>query len=257
MSEKTKPKVVAVVQARLGSKRLPDKVLKEILGKPMLWHLLNRLQFAEGLDDVVIATTHKEKDRPILDFAQDFGFQHYAGEEEDLLQRFHGAANQTNADVIVRITADCPLIDPRILDEGIDCYLRQRGEYEFVSIVKPTPTYPHGLDFEIFSFDLLERLFQNIKDPFRREWFTTEVYENASQYRLLCMQGAKDYSDIRLTVDHPEDFHLIQFVFEKLYRPNQCFHLDEILKLREAFPERFKINQQYQRDAQYFEILRK
>ena len=187
-----KNKVVAVIQARMGSRRLPGKVLAPILGKAMLWHIVNRLEYSRRINQIVIATTDKESEEPVRAMARQNNFPYYAGSEEDLVDRFYQAAKVFNADIIVRITADCPLVDPEITDNVINFFLSNRNDYDYVSNARPHASFPHGLDVEVFSFLLLEQLWKEIGDPFLREWFTTVIFENPASYRIFCVKNDKN-----------------------------------------------------------------
>ena len=190
-----------MIQARMESTRLCGKVLKEILGKPMLWYLINRLKHAKLLDQIVLATSGKESDEPILKFAKKNDIAYYAGSELDLLDRIYQAAKKFEADAIVRITADCPLIDPEIVDKVIKYYL-DKGPFDYVSNARPKATYPVGLDTEVYSFKALEKAWEEVKDTFRREWLSTNFFECPEKYRLGLLEYEEDLSYMRWTVDY-------------------------------------------------------
>jgi len=250
-------KTIAIIQARMGSKRLPGKVLMPIRGKPVLWHIANRLKFSKLIDRIIIATSGRENNKPISKMAEKYGFTCFEGSEEDLVDRFYQASVQFGADKVVRISADCPLIDPKITDSVIDFFIKNRDKYEYVSNARPFASYPHGLDVEVFSFRLLERLWKEIKDPFRREWFTTVIFENPKKYKVFCIKNKKDLSQIKLTLDYPEDLELVKYIYENLYSENRCFYLADILELLSKNEKIFEINKIYKKDEQYFNELKK
>lgn len=241
----------------MGSSRLPGKVLKDIVGKPMLWHIVNRLSYSKLINQAVIATTTKDRDRPIIEMAKENNIPYYAGSEEDLVDRFYQAAMLFKAAAVVRITADCPLAEPRLVDKLIEFFLKNSNNYDYVSNSRPQPTYPHGLDVEIFSFSLLEKLWKEIKDPFRREWFTNVIFENPKAYRTFCLKNDVDLSHIRLTVDNKEDLELVRYIYQNLYSDSACFFLEDILRLKSKNPEIFDINKKYKRNGQFIKEFRK
>ncbi|MFC1480188.1 cytidylyltransferase domain-containing protein [Candidatus Omnitrophota bacterium] len=256
-SRKDSIKTIAVVQCRMGSKRLPGKVMSDISGRPMLWYIVDRLRYSRLIDEVIVATSTREENLPIVRFCEDNGISSYAGKEEDLVDRFYQTARKHHAGVVVRITADCPLVDPGICDKVVGVFLESRGKYEYVSNCRPLSTYPHGLDVEVFSYGLLERLWKEIKDPFRREWFTTTIFENPQIYDQFCVRNDRDLSSIRLTVDYPEDLELVRYVFSKLYSEGSCFFIKDILRLFAEDPSVFAVNDKYKKDEAYVDELKK
>jgi len=159
-------KTLGIIQARMDSKRLLGKVLKDIVGKPMLWHIVDRLKWAKLIDKTIIATSNDQSDKPIIAFARENKIDHYAGSTNDLLDRFYQAARKFKPETLVRITADCPLIDPVIVDRVIKYYL-DGEQFDYVSNARPKATYPAGLDVEIYSFEAFERAWREVEDPFR------------------------------------------------------------------------------------------
>ena len=252
-----RPKVIAIAQCRMGSKRLPGKVLADVCGKPMLWHLVNRLRYSSLTDEVVVATSSSDENRPIVDLCAKSQIPCYAGSEEDLIDRFYRTCLQFSADAVVRITADCPLVDPSLVDKVVGTFLDNRGKYDYVNNCRPFSTYPHGLDVEVISFGLIEKLWKEVKDPFRREWFTTVIFENPGTYSQLCLKSEKNLSNIRLTVDYPEDLELVRYIFGKLYSEGACFSLADILKLMNEDPVVFDMNAKYKKDEAYVAELKK
>lgn len=249
-------KVLAIVQARMGSSRLPGKVLKEILGRPVLWHLINRLKQAKLINQIIIATSDNDRDEPIVRFAKENGIACYAGSESDLVDRLYQAATKYLADAIVRITADCPLVDPVLVDRIIKLYLDSKGSLDYVSNINPR-TYPDGLDVEIFSFQALKKVWEEVKDPFRREWITTNFFEHPEEYHLGNLEHGEDLSRLRWTLDYQEDLDYIVEIYKRLYLDDRVFQMKDILALLREHPELNEINKSYAGEDGYIEAKRR
>lgn len=243
-------KTVAIAQARIGSTRLPRKVLLPILDKPMLWHQINRMSHSKSVDVVAVATANNVENQDIVDFSKGSGIQVFAGDECDLISRFLGVAELTSADIIVRITADCPLIDPQLIDRAVEGFIKQ-DKYQFMSSYGFNGL-PLGMDVEIFSVKLLRQLDYEISDKFRREWFTTNVFDNKEKYGygVLDIREGNDYSNLRLTVDYPKDFELIKYIFEYFNNVDRCFGIDDIIELYHRNNDLFDINIEHQYEDQ-------
>lgn len=246
-------KVVAIVQARAGSTRLPQKVLKSIAGEPMLWHVIDRLKKSKLVDEIVLATTIKEGDRPLLRIAEKSGIKGFAGSEEDVLDRYFRAATESRADVVVRITADCPLVDPEIVDAMIKRF--SDGGFDYVSnIVKPT--YPDGLDVEVFSYDALKRVWEGAKRSSEREHVTTYIRNHPKVFKIGNVEHEKDLSEMRWTVDTNKDLKFVREVYKRLYKKGRIFLMRDVLKLLEKQPHLIEINKGIARDEGYLKSLR-
>ncbi len=254
---KLKPNIIAIIQARMGSSRLPGKVMMDIVGKPLLWHIVNRLKYSKLINKIVVATGNGEENDVIEGLCKRYNIDYYRGSEEDLIDRYYQTSKLFDADVVVRAPADCPLVDPEIVDKVIDFFLKNINSYDYVNNSRPHITYPHGLDVETFSFCLLEKLWREIKDPFRREWFTTVIFENPEKYKISCLKNDVDLSHLRLTVDYKEDLELIRYIFQNLFTDNVCFSLKDILELYSRNQKMFNINQKYKKDEQYIKELEK
>ena len=254
-------RTVAIVQARMGSTRLPQKVLRDIVGKPLLWHMINRLKKAKLIDEIMLATTTKEEDEPIIKLAKDNDVKSYAGSEEDVLDRYHQAARIHKVNVIARITADCPLIDPDVVDKVVKYFLD--NDFDYVSNtcvgvrVDCKPTYPDGLDTEVFSFDALERAWKEAKLPSEREHVTPYIWKHSTIFKVGCIGYDEDLSHMRWTVDYEEDLMFVREVYKRLYRKGAIFHMKEILTLLSAHPELMDINRGIIKNEGYFESLEK
>ncbi|MBD1221297.1 cytidylyltransferase domain-containing protein [Virgibacillus halodenitrificans] len=233
-------KVGAIIQARMGSTRLPGKVMKEIKGKTVLSHVIERVKQSKLIDDIVIATTVLDRDKAIEDEALKNGVKIYRGSEDDVLARYFLAAKESNVDVIVRITSDCPLIDPHIIDEIINFYIN--GSYDLVTNAGADAyrTFPRGLDTEVFSYEALETAFTNGSEMYHREHVTPYIYEHSNKIHYF--KNDVDYSKYRWTLDTKEDFELIQEVYNRLYKGKHDFYLVDIIECFEQEPKLFRIN---------------
>jgi glutamate-1-semialdehyde 2,1-aminomutase len=236
-------KIVAIVQARMGSSRLPGKVMKLINDIPIIELLLLRLSKSKLINQIVLATTDTNVDIPLVEHVKNLGFSYSRGSENDVLERFYDAAKQYDADVIVRITGDCPFVDASLVDQIIEGYLSSESDY--YSNVMP-PTYPDGLDVEVFSFNVLEKSHLKSKEPHMREHVTP--YARASgAFQTGNMLSDENFSHIRLTLDELDDFNLIEKVFN-FFSPDIYFTWSEIVNLRENMPDIFQINQHINRN---------
>lgn len=235
-------KVVAIIQARLGSTRLPGKILKKVLSKPLLEYQIERVRRAKTIDQIIIATTIKEKDDPIIELCDKLYIPYYRGSEEDVLSRYYEAATKFQADVVVRLTSDCPIIDPNVIDKVVNCYLEHQNEYDYVSntLIR---TYPRGLDTEVISYRVLKQIFEEANEQIYREHVTTYLYNNYEKFKLLNVQNDSNESKHRWTVDTKEDFDLIKKIIQELYPKNDNFLIKDILNLLQENPEWYYINQ--------------
>lgn len=226
-------KVVGVIQARMGSSRLPGKVLKEVAGKPLLVHMLDRVLRSCRLDSVCLAIPIGSADDPIVD-AINNRVTIYRGSEEDVLSRYLIAASGEDADVVVRLTADCPLHDPEIIDDVVSAYNDRSHEVDYLSNTL-TRTFPDGLDVEVFSFEALSRAEQEAVSPYHREHVTPYIYcskdKVGSLFRIAEHKGMVDFSHLRWTVDEKEDYLLVKAIYEKLYPHNPAFGWMDIVSL--------------------------
>src|SRR5262249_29855404 len=200
----TRLRCAAIVQARVGSTRLPGKALLDIAGRPMVAHVLERALAIDGVDGVVLATTADPADNTLADFARRHGIPCTRGSQNDVLDRFHQAVNEHPADVIVRVTADCPLLDPRVSGLVLAEYLRRAGDVDYVSNVHP-PTSPDGLDTEVFSRQALERAWRDADRASDREHVTSYIWRNAGSFRIANVATEPSRAHMRWTVDERAD----------------------------------------------------
>lgn len=231
-------KTIAIIQARMGSARLPGKAIIEIQGKPMLWHVVNRTSRVQRVDDVVVATTTKEADQAIVSLCESEGWLYYRGSEEDVLDRYYRAAVLYGADIIVRITSDCPLIEPEIVDLVIEAFLNEEADY--ASNTLPPRTYPRGLDAEVFSFAALERAWKEDSDPALREHVTPYLYRHPQEFKLVRVAHEADLSHMRWTVDTREDLSLVSKIYDSFDKAD--FTWEEVLEILKKNPDWLEIN---------------
>lgn len=244
-------KVVGIIQARTGSTRLPGKVLLEVAGRPLLQHVIDRVLAARLIKEVIVATTTKQADDAISTLAKHAGVGVFRGSEDDVLERYYQAAQACGADVVVRVTSDCPLADPQTLDQVILRFLdaqRQPPRPDYVSN-NLERTFPLGLDAEAFSFLALDRAHKEASTPYEREHVTPYIREGGVGFRLLNLRHSWDLSFHRWTVDTAEDLMLVREIYRHLYREGSIFHMYEVLRLFLDRPELFDINQKAHREA--------
>lgn len=236
-------KTVAIIQARMTSTRMPGKILSPILGTPMLQFLIERLRRARRVDEIWVATTSNSADDPTEELARSVGAGCFRGSELDVLDRVVRTARAAEADVIVQVTGDCPLIDPTVVDRLVQTYAEKRYDYVSNILVR---TYPVGLDTQVFSAAVLARVASLTNDPVDREHVSIFIYEHPELFALHNVtSGLPDEQSLgrmRLTVDTPEDFALIRAIFEELYPANPGFLLGDVLQLLERRPELLQLN---------------
>jgi spore coat polysaccharide biosynthesis protein SpsF len=230
-------KVSAIIQARMGSTRLPGKVLADINDHPMLWHVVERTRAAETLDEVVVATTTELADDSIVAFCREHDMDSFRGNEADVLDRYYRAAREHDAEAVVRITSDCPLIDPEVIDKTVRAFLAEQPDYASNSVIR---TYPRGLDNEVMTVAALESAWREALQPYQRVHVTPYIYENPSRFRILSVTGDKDYSAYRWTVDTAEDLEFVRAVYARC--EGKRFLLRDVVRLLEREPELVEIN---------------
>ncbi|MFA7289250.1 MAG: glycosyltransferase family protein [Melioribacteraceae bacterium] len=231
---------VVIVQARLGSTRLPSKVLKVLSGKPVLYHVIERIKQAKLVDDIVIATTDLDNDEPLVEYLRENKINYYRGSSDDVLSRYYETAVKYKADIIIRITSDCPLIDPEVIDSIIKSYL-ENNKYDYVSntIMR---TFPRGLDVELFTFAALKKSFNEAEQKSEREHVTPYIYNNREIFNVYSFVSKTNLSFLRWTLDTPEDYQLIKEIYDSLYKEGEIFTTEEVLTLFRNRPELIEIN---------------
>ena len=236
-------KVVAIIQARMGATRLLGKVLEDLAGQPMLARVVNRTRRAKTLNTTVVATTTQPADDVIINLCEMQGWPLFRGSEEDVLARYYNAASAFNADVIVRITADCPLIEPEIIDRSIGDFLSYHPEIDYVSNSLQR-TFPRGLDVEVISFSALEKAWREDHNPAWREHVTPYIWRHPDVFRIRNVANDRDYSFMRWTVDTIEDLTFVRKIYDHFQ--NDTFTWREVLHLLETHPEWLEINRHVQ-----------
>lgn len=237
----------------MGSTRLPGKVMMEICGRPMLWHVIHRLRHAETFDSIIVATSEQMIDDEIEEFCRTENVPCFRGSEKDVLDRYYQAAKWIGADVIVRITADCPLIDPEVVDSVVNKYLECECDYASNSELR---TYPDGLDTEVFSFNALKRAWSEARMMSEREHVTPYIRNNKTIFTSADVFQERDLSSLRWTVDEPEDFEFVRNIYERLYRSDRVFLMDEVVNLLRENPKLLEINKGFERNEGYLRSLR-
>lgn len=255
---------VAIIQARMSATRLPGKVLLDIAGEPMLVRVVERAQHAQTVDQVLVATSLDKLDDPIASLCQQREYPIFRGSLQDVLDRYYQAAMASSADVVIRITADCPIIDPAVIDQTVaafygvrsslisetettDFVLIENGNvpvYDFVANRLPPPwkrTFPIGLDTEVCSFSALEIAWREADHPYHREHVMPYLYENGDKFKILLVNHDPDYGHLRWTVDTPQDLELLRQIYDR-FGGRDDFSWLEVLELFEEEPELADIN---------------
>ena len=236
---KKEDNIVAIIQARMRSTRLPGKVMKDISGKPMLWHVIYRVKYSKLINKIVVATSTNREDDIIENFCKENRILFYRGDEEDVLKRYYEAAKIYNGNKIVRITSDCPLIDPEIVDIVIKEHLKDEVDYTSNTIER---TFPRGLDTEVFNFEALEMANEMAKEKYQREHVTIFIYENPHLFKIKNVRNFKDLSHLRWTVDEERDLIFVREIYKRLYKGN-IFFMRDILEVLEKEPDLKRINE--------------
>lgn len=233
----------SIIQARMSSTRLPGKVMKPLSGKPMLWHVIQRVSRAKKAGTIVVATSTQRDDDPIARACRLSDTRCYRGPLDNVLERCYGAAKVYGADTVVRITADCPLIDPDAIDRCISRFEESGADY--VSNVYPTRTAPKGLDVEVFSFRALETAFCEAQDAYEKEHVTPYIWENKKGGFRISPPGVADSavdSKIRLVVDYPKDYELLTLLYDRFYRADAIINLSRVAAFLKRHPDIAAIN---------------
>jgi spore coat polysaccharide biosynthesis protein SpsF (cytidylyltransferase family) len=232
--------ILAILQARTASTRLPGKVLKLILGKPMLQLEIERILRSRRIDRLVVATSTDKEDDEIEALCKDLQISCFRGSLDDVLDRFYKAALQYKPENVVRLTGDCPLIDPKVIDEVVDFLIK--GGFDYAANCMKPSTFPDGLDVEVFKFSALETARQEAVLPSHREHVTPFICQNPEQFQIDCYKNNVDLSHLRWTVDEQEDFDLVSRIYESLYPENPEFTTNDILSLLNRNPLLLQIN---------------
>lgn len=245
--------IMGFIQARMSSSRLPGKVLREIAGRPMLAHQLVRIRRASLIDDIVVTTSADAADDPVEQLCRDEGVKCFRGSLDDVLDRFYQCSAIYHPDFIVRLTGDCPLTDHRVIDATIGFFFA--GGYDYVTNGGKQPTFPDGLDAEVFKVEALARAWQAAELPSEREHVTPYIKKHPEIFKLGVFRHEKDLSGLRWTVDEPADFDFVSEVYAALYENNPDFGMDDILGLLADRNELMQINSGIIRNAGYVKSL--
>jgi spore coat polysaccharide biosynthesis protein SpsF (cytidylyltransferase family) len=237
--------ILAILQARMGSTRLPGKVLKPILGEPMLFRQIERLRRCRSLGALIVATSTEPSDDQLVAACQERNISVARGSVSDVLDRFVIAMGASRPDAIVRLTGDCPLADPDVIDAVVRFF--GEGDLDYASNVDP-PTFPDGLDVEVMKTAALLRAHREAKLLSEREHVTPYLRNHPELFKLGCYRGATDLSGLRWTVDEPADFDFVSLVYERLYPMRPDFRLPDILALLRAEPAIATINSNFERN---------
>ena len=245
-------KATVIIQARTQSTRLPNKVLALINDKPLIWYIIERLKSCERVEQIILATSNREEDKKLIEIANDCKILSFVGDENDVLSRFYQATLKFNADPIVRVTGDCPLVDPDLLDKMLGFYLE--NNYDFVSNTI-IPTYPDGLDIEIFSFKSLRKTFNEAKLKSEKEHVTPYIWKNPGIFQLYNYRNKEELSNYRWTVDEQLDLELIRQIYSN-FKPKIIFSFQDVIEMGKLNPQIFKINEKINRNEGYLKSIK-
>lgn len=243
-------RTVALIQARMSSNRLPGKVLQDIAGRPMLLQVIHRAKQAKSVDIIAVITSNHEDDDAIEMLCKENGILCFRGSLDDVLDRYYQAAIYFQADIVIRLTGDCPLLDPKIIDKVVQTF--HKGAFDYVSNTLEC-TYPDGLDTEIFRFETLEKAWKEARLKSEREHVTAYIYKHPELFRLGSVKQEQDLSSLRWTVDTPRDLEFVRTIYN--YFKNVEFGMYGILKMIKENPEFAKINYGQQRNEGYLKSL--
>ena len=237
--------ILAIIQARVSSSRLPGKVQKYILGKPMILHEIERLRKSKYIDQTVLATSREKSDDTLMGLCQENAIELFRGSLDDVLDRYYQCASLYQPEHIVRITGDCPLLDWNVVDAVIRKHLTEKNDYTSNTL---QVSYPDGLDVEVMRYDALEKAWNEAELPSEREHVTQYLIKHPEFFKQGNLRYRQDLSVLRWTVDEPEDFQFVTKVYEALYRENAEFTMQDVLDLLNNQPELLKINNDFERN---------
>lgn len=240
-----------VIQARTGSSRLPNKVLKELCGKPMLQHIIERTQKSKKVDCIVVATTVREEDGKIEELCKNINIDCYRGSEDDVLDRYYQAANRYKPVNVIRITADCPFIDPIIIDQIIQVH--EDGGYDYTSNTL-VETYPDGLDTEVFKFSALKKAWEKADLASEREHVTPYI-KFKDDFKRFSVERSPSLAEKRWTVDNDCDFEVVEQVYNALYGKKDIFLMNDILNFLDNNPQIERMNEHIMRNEGYLKSV--
>lgn len=248
--------IYAIIQARMGSTRLPGKVMMDLCGSPVIEHVVNRLSKSELIDEIIIATSIDSNNKPLIDFCIKNDISYFVGSEDDVLDRYYQTAKENNLndnDIVIRITSDCPLIDPIIVDKVIREHISKNNDYT-TNVLECT--YPDGLDCEVFNFNILKETWNDANLSSQREHVTLYIRDNPDKFKLGNVKNDEDFSDLRWTLDEKEDFVFINEIYKNLYNENSFFTMNDIVNLLDEKPELLEINSKFARNEGLIKSLK-
>jgi len=251
--------IAVIIQARTGSTRLPKKVLANIVGRPMLWHIIERVKHAKNIDEIIVATTDLPEDKKIIEIAKGAGVKNFAGSEKDVLDRYCKAAEKYGANVVVRITGDCPFADPEIIDKTIEFFKKNNFDYVSTGHIiqgENESNYPDGLDVEVFSFSVLKKACQRAKLLSDREHVTPYIWKNNKLFKTKTIGSDQNLSHLRWSVDESQDLKFVKEIYKILYPIKKIFLMQDILDLLKKKPRLIEINSAIKRDEGYLKSLK-
>jgi len=237
--------IVNVIQARMGSSRLPGKVLMEVNGIPLLKRMYDRVIKSVLVDKTIIATTNEQKDDAIVLFCKNQGIEHYRGSENDVLDRYYQAAKIFNPEIVVRMTADCPLADPEIIDKTIRLFINRKVDYAANTVPPEVKKFPDGSDVEVFSFLALEKAWKEATDIKDREHVTFYFWKKNNGFSTAMLNNTYDWGKYRITIDYPEDFEVISFIINELEKNRSNGSMKEIIEILDLNPRVYNKNSMY------------
>ncbi len=245
--------IIAMIQARMGSSRLSGKVLHDLCGEPVLTHVINRVKASNKVTETVVLTTVNKLDLPIIKLCSEKNIRVFAGSEEDVLDRYYQFSKLCAVDHIIRITSDCPFMDPEVIDHIIDEHIKNNNDYTSNTLIE---TYPDGEDVEIFTFAVLEKAWREAKLLSEREHVTPYIKKNEDIFKLKNIEYKENLSDKRWTLDNKEDFEFISKIYDVLYNQNPLFGMKEILEFLKTNEDFEKINKHIERNEGYKKSLK-
>lgn len=243
---------LAIIQARMGSSRLPSKVLLRLEGVPVLEHVITRVSKSKKIDEIIVATTINKEDLSIVEMCASLGCRVFVGHANDVLDRYYQAARLLLPQNIIRITSDCPMIDPTIIDTVMAEHHKNSNDYTSNTILE---TFPDGLDVEVFSYKGLEIAWNEARLSSEREHVTPFIKKNPSRFKIQNVTNDIDLSGMRWTIDEPKDYKFLKEIFARVYQKDQIFHLQDVLRVLAANPQLSSINNDILRNEGYLKSL--
>lgn len=247
MEKNNKLKIGAIIQARMTSTRLPGKVLMNIGGRSMIWHIVNRLKFCQRINDIILAIPDLKSSDVLENFARKNKIKYFRGSEDDVLERYYKTAKEFKNDLIVRVTSDCPLIDPKIVDRTIEKFLDSGADFtaNFREGRKGETierTFPRGLEVEVFGFSILKKANYEAKEQYQREHVDPYICEHPEIFKINSIKNNENLSYMRWTVDEIKDLEFVREVYKRLYSKKKMFYMEDVIAFLKRHPKLMEIN---------------